>query len=209
MQFLSTITSAFSPAPRCLRTRGRAGFTLVELVTTIVIMGIILALAIPRLNLDGYKVSAAVRGVTAGLSYAQRLAVSLQSDVRVGFDGANRRLRIHEDTNDDGIINNNERVTYINLDEGVTFGRGAAPAITYSNGVAGPLTFNFVQTQAGLPVVIFRRDGTASENGGFYLNTIKSMAAGVTGSVRAGEIIRSSGRIIWYSYATGAWTRGN
>jgi hypothetical protein len=100
-------------------------------------------------------------------------------------------------------------VTYVNLEEGVTFGRGAAAAITYSNGVSGPATFNFTQTQGGLPVVVFRRDGSASENGGFYLNTIKSLNAGTTGAVRAGEIIRSSGRVIWYSFATGTWTRGN
>lgn len=200
--------SLSSPAPRPRR-RSRSGFTLIELLTAIVIMGIIVTLAIPRLNLDGYKVSAAVRGVTAGLSYAQRLSVSLQSDVRVAFDAPNRRLRVHEDTNNDGVINNGERVTYVNLEDGVTFGRGAAAAITYSNGVNGPATFNFTQTQAGLPVVVFRRDGSASENGGFYLNTIKALNAGTTGAVRAGEIIRSSGRVIWYSFATGTWTRGN
>lgn len=185
------------------------GVTLVEVLIVIVMMGIIMAFAIPRLNLEGYKVSSAVRGVTASLSYAQRLAVSLQHDIRVAFDGPNRRLRVHEDINNNGIIDPNERVTYTNLEEGVTFGRGTAPAITYTSGVAGPLTFNFTQTQGGLPVVTFRRDGTVSESGGFYLNTIKSMAAGVTSSVRAGEMIRSSGRVIWYSYATNAWVRGN
>jgi len=185
------------------------GVTLVEVLIVIVMMGIILTMAIPRLNLEGYKVSSAVRGVTASLSYAQRLAVSLQHDIRVAFDAPNRRLRVHEDTNNDGVIDPNERVTYTNLEEGVTFGRGTAPAITYTNGVAGPNTFNFTQTQGGLPVVTFRRDGTVSESGGFYLNTIKSLAQNNTGSVRAGEMIRSSGRVIWYSYATSAWVRGN
>jgi Tfp pilus assembly protein FimT len=172
-------------------------------------MAVVSAMAIPRFNLDGYKVTSGVRGVTAAMSYAQRLAISLQHDVRVAFDAPGNRLRIHEDVNNDGIIQNGERVTYTNLGEGVTFGKGTAPTITFSTGVTGPATFNFTQTQGGLPVVVFRRDGSASENGGFYLNTIKSLAANNTGSVRAGEIIRSSGRIIWYSYATGAWTRGN
>ena len=83
-----------SRSPRALRSR--QGFTLIEILTALVIMAIIAALAIPRLNLDGYKVSSAVRGVTAGLTYAQRLAVSLQSDVRVSFDSTRRRLRVHE-----------------------------------------------------------------------------------------------------------------
>lgn len=188
---------------------GARGVTLVEVLIVIVMMGIIMAMGIPRLNLEGYKVSSAVRGVTASLSYAQRLAVSLQHDIRVSFDAPNRRLRVHEDTNNDGVLDPTERVTYTNLEEGVTFGRGTAPAITYTSGVPGPLAFNFTQTQAGLPMVAFRRDGTVSESGGFYLNTIKSLAQGSTGSVRAGEMIRSSGRVIWYSYATAAWVRGN
>jgi prepilin-type N-terminal cleavage/methylation domain-containing protein len=187
----------------------QSGMTLVEMLIVVIIMGIITGLAIPRLNIEGYKVSSAVRGVTATLSYAQRLAVSLQHDIRVSFDGPNRRLRMHEDANNDGVMDVNERVTYTNLEDGVTFGLGGAPQITYTSGVAGPLTFNFTQLQAGLPVVVFRRDGTVSESGGFYLNTMKSVAAGTTSSVRAGEMIRSSGRVIWYSYATTAWVRGN
>ncbi len=187
----------------------QSGMTLVELLLVVIIMSIITGMAIPRLNIEGYKVSSAVRGVTASLSYAQRLAVSLQHDVRVSFDAANRRLRMHEDANNDGVMDINERVTYTNLEDGVTFGRGGAPAITYTDGVSGPLTFNFTQTQAGLPLVVFRRDGTVSESGGFYLNTIKSIAQGTTNSVRAGEMIRSSGRVIWYSYATTSWVRGN
>ncbi len=194
------------PAPRG---RAAGGFTLIEVLIVIVIMGLVATFAIPRLNLEGYRVNSAVRAVTASLTYAQRLAVSLQSDVRVSFDLPNRRLRMHEDTNNDGIINGTERVTYTNLGEGVTFGIGAAPAVTYTNGVAGPATFNIVGTQAGLPMIVFRRDGTASETCGFYLNTTKSIAANRTSEVRAGEIIRSSGRIIWYTYATGTWTRGN
>ncbi|HSR90805.1 MAG TPA: GspH/FimT family protein [Gemmatimonadales bacterium] len=196
-----------SRPPRALRSR--QGFTLIEILTALVIMAIIAALAIPRLNLDGYKVSSAVRGVTAGLTYAQRLAVSLQSDVRVSFDSTRRRLRVHEDVDNDGVIDPGERVTYTNLEEGVTFGRGTANPITYSDGNTGSGTFNFVGTQGGIPCVVFRRDGSASENGGFYLNTIKGLVSGRTNAVRAGEIVRSSGRVIWYSYATGAWTRGN
>jgi len=92
--------------PRALRSR--QGFTLIEILTALVIMAIIAALAIPRLNLDGYKVSSAVRGVSAGLTYAQRLAVSLQSDVRVSFDSTQRRLRVHEDVDNDGVIDPGE-----------------------------------------------------------------------------------------------------
>ncbi|MEO6578532.1 MAG: hypothetical protein ABIO99_06505, partial [Candidatus Limnocylindria bacterium] len=69
----------------------------------VVIVGLVSAISLPRINLESYKVSGAVQGVTASLSYAQRLSVTLQHDVvRVAFDVPNNRLRVHEDRNDDG-----------------------------------------------------------------------------------------------------------
>jgi prepilin-type N-terminal cleavage/methylation domain-containing protein len=190
------------PVARSSRSRG--GFTLIELLVSITVIAVITAIALPRIDVESYKVSAAVRAVTSSLTYAQRLAVSLQHDVRVSFDSANNRIRVHEDTDNDNVMDPNERVTYTPLDNGVIFGRGPAPAFTF--GGAG---FNFVGRQGGLPMLVFRRDGSASESGGFYLNATKAVASNVPLKARAGEIIRSSGRIIWYSYGSGAWVRGN
>lgn len=195
-----------APTPKSLRIPRRAqrGFTLLEMMTALTIVGILAALALPRLDVDSYKVNAAVRSITSSLTYAERLAVSLQHDVRVSFDSVGSRLRVHEDNNNDGVMDAGERVTYNVIESGVIFGRGTATAFTFGNA-----TFNFTRTQAGLPVVVFRRDGSASESGGFYITAARSAAAGNPHGVRAGEIIRGSGRVIWHSYATGAWTRGN
>ncbi|MGH7657336.1 MAG: pilus assembly FimT family protein [Gemmatimonadales bacterium] len=205
------MNAAGHPGGSSTRTRpwARAGLTLIELLVVIAVIGIISAFALPKFNLEGYKVNSAVRAVTATLSYSQRLAVTLQHDVRVAIDQPNDRLRIHEDLNNNGVMDAGERVTYTNLEEGVIFGMGTAPPVTYTDGTQGMGVVNLVGTQAGLPVIVFRRDGSASEAGGFYLNTVRGTADTTNNAVRAGEIIRSSGRVVWYTYASSAWTRGN
>ena len=199
--------------PSCSRRQARrksggsrrtAGFTMVEIVVAIVLMGILAAIAIPRIDVESYKINSAVRSVTSTLLYSQRLAVTLQHDVRVAFDSTNSQLRVHEDANNDGVIGINERVTFRPFDLGVVFGRGTTPAFTI-----GTNTFNFTRTQGGLPVVVFRRDGTVNESGGFYLTTTKSLAQNNQSRTRAAQLIRGSGRVIWQTYATGTWTRGN
>lgn len=191
---------------RLIRNRrgvSRAGVTLIEMLVAIVVIGIMTSIALPRINLEAYKVNSAVRAVTSTLTYAQRLSVTLQHDVVVTFDQGGRRLRMHEDRNNDGTINNNERVTITQLENGVVFSRGATPAHAIGSGA-----LNFTRTQNGFPAVIFRRDGSASESGGFYLNSKRSVAAGTTHEARAGEIVRATGRVVWYRYTT-AWTRGD
>jgi prepilin-type N-terminal cleavage/methylation domain-containing protein len=91
--------------------KNRRGVTLIEVLVAIAMVAILAAIALPRLDIEGYKVSSAVREVTTTLTYAQRLAVSLQHDVRVSFDSSNNRLRVHEDTDNDGVMDNTERVT--------------------------------------------------------------------------------------------------
>ena len=179
--------------------RARAGLTLIEMLIVISVIGIVMAIAVPRINIRTYRMSAAVRSTVSMLNYEERLAVSLQHDIRVSIDSTNRRFRIHEDKNNDNVIDAGERVTYHVLDDGVSFGQGAAPAV--------PGLGTFADRQDGYPVIVFRRDGTASENGGFYITSDRGATAAK--DARALEIVRSPGKVIWYSYGSGNWTRGN
>jgi prepilin-type N-terminal cleavage/methylation domain-containing protein len=178
----------------------RGGFSMIEVLSVIVIIGLLTAIALPKVNLASYQANGAAQVVSSAFAYAQRQAISRQANTLVAFDLPNNRLRVHEDRNNDNVIDADERVTFANLPEGVTFGRGTAAA----RAIGGQVV-TFSRAQGILPVLIFRRDGTASENGGVYLSTIAGLSVDRTADVRAVEISRATGRATWFSYATGAW----
>jgi prepilin-type N-terminal cleavage/methylation domain-containing protein len=178
----------------------RSGFSMIELLSVIVIIGLMTAIALPKSGLASYRANSGAQVVSSALSYAQRQAISRQADTRVAFDLANNRMRVHEDRNNDNIIDADERVTFANLPEGLTFGRGTAPARAMGGEVV-----TFTRAQGILPVLVFHRDGTASEDGGVYVTTIPGLAVDRKEDVRAVEISRATGRTTWFSYGTGTW----
>jgi type II secretion system protein H len=66
----------------------RAGFTLVEILMVVVILGIVAAVIVPQLGArDDLKVSAGARMLIADLSYAQSRAIATQRKQYVQFAG--------------------------------------------------------------------------------------------------------------------------
>jgi prepilin-type N-terminal cleavage/methylation domain-containing protein len=183
---------------------GRAGFTLIETVMVVTIIGIVAGMAIPRAGYSTYLANSGARVLSTTLSYAQRQAISQQADIRVAFDVANNQIRVHEDRNNDNVIDLGERVGFTSLPEGVAFGRGAAAARPMGAG-----TVSFTRIQGTLPVLVFHRDGSASENGVIYLSTTSGLSTGRSADSRAVEIARATGRVSWYSFGTGQWKDGN
>lgn len=185
-------------------TRHRAaslkGFTLIEILMVVVLIGMVAMFGLPKLNWSGYRVNGAVRAVTGLLNRAERLAVTDQYNVNVLFDVAHQAIMIHEDANNDNIIQGTERVRSYPLGEGVIFGLGGAPARLYTT-----TPISFTHTQNGMPEIIFRRDGSASENGGFYITTTTSQNSARPQDARSIEVIRSTGRADWYQYTGSTW----
>jgi prepilin-type N-terminal cleavage/methylation domain-containing protein len=182
----------------------RAGFTLIEAVMVVTIIGIVAGMAIPKAGYSTYLANSGARVLSTTLSYAQRQAISQQADIRVAFDVANNQIRVHEDRNNDNVIDQGERVGFTSLPEGVAFGRGAAAARPI-----GGSAVSFTRIQGTLPVLVFHRDGSASENGLVYLSTISGLSTGRSADTRAIEIARATGRVSWYSFGTGQWKEGN
>ncbi|MGH7584273.1 MAG: pilus assembly FimT family protein [Gemmatimonadales bacterium] len=174
---------------------GVAGVTLFEMLIVIAVIGILSAIALTRLDWKQFQADSAARGVMAELATAQRLAVSLQSNTVVTFPDS-ATMQILEDANDDGVASSSERVRHVPLENLFSFGKGGAPDL--------PSPEDPTELTS---TIIFHRDGSADRSGTVYLHgpgddpTCKHC--------RAVAITRATGRVVEYSYASGAWKRAN
>lgn len=168
--------------------------TLLELMIVIAMIGILSAIAITRLDWHRYQADASARGVMAELATAQRLALSLQSNIVVTFPDSGR-MQILEDANNDGVAEGSERLRTVPLDNNFYFGKATAPD------VPSP------ETPTQFTTLTFHRDGSADKSGTLYMH-----GPGYDPNCahcRAIAITRATGRVVWYSYGTGAWKRAN
>lgn len=180
----------------------RAGFSLIEILMVIVLIALVAAFGLPKLNFSGYRINSGVRSVTSLIERAQRMAVTDQNNVNVLFDVPNNQIKIHDDNNNDNSMQTGERVLVYPLGEGVVFGHNGAPTRIYS---ASPVSCS--RTENGLREIIFRRDGSASENCGFYITTTTAQKSNRPQDARSIEVIRSTGRVEWYQYIGSSWIK--
>ena len=188
---------------RCVVRRRRAAFTLIELLIVVAILGIVVTFAAPRINFTRFRANSAVQALGTSILSAQRQAVTQQHDVIVLFDSASNRLRIHEDRNNNGAINAGEHVRFITLGEGIVFGRGPAPAMAFGTG-----GITFVKRISSVPALVFHRDGSASEVGGFYVTSVQARRSNIRADdARAVSVERATGRASWFRYNGTAWVK--
>ena len=173
---------------------GTLGVTLLELMIVIVMIGILSAIAMSKLDWKRYQADAAGRGAMAELATTQRLALSLQSNMVITFPDSTR-MKITEDANNDGSAGSGERVRYVVLDNNFYFGKANATDVPSPE---DPATFT---------KITFHRDGSADKSATLYLHGPGSDP--YCKHCRAVSINRATGRVVWYTYATGSWKRGN
>ncbi len=182
---------------------GRRAFTIIELVVVMVMIGLMVTLAAPRVDVTGFRVNSSVQVLGTTLLTAQRQAVTQQHNIVVQFDTANRRLRLHEDRDNDGTVDTGEHTRAVPLGETLVFGRGAAPAMAMGD---GPI--EITQQVGGLPALVFRRDGSSSEAGGFYVTSLRAVRDNNRPEdTRAVTVERATGRASWFRYRSDGWVK--
>jgi prepilin-type N-terminal cleavage/methylation domain-containing protein len=82
-------------APAVVRRERRGGFTLIEILTVLIILGIASAIIAPQIGSRGdLKVRAAARVCVADLMYAQNMAIANQKWMYVKFDAAGETYQV-------------------------------------------------------------------------------------------------------------------
>lgn len=194
------------PWTKTSRTRStpiaRRGFTLLELVVVLIMVGIIAGMAVPRLRYDRYRADAGMRVVRSVLQGAQRNAIMRQTNVVVGFDLSNRLLTIVEDTDNDCTHDAGERLTTRPLEDGVKF---ALPPAGYGGTPATPVSGANLCTIVGLPAIQFLRDGAASTDLDVYLTSAKALPT----DFRLVRVRMATGRTEAYRYGGSTWATMN
>lgn len=189
---------------RIFADRPRSGFSLVELVTVMMLLGLLMAIAAPRIDLWRSQVDTGILDFQLAVAASRGKAIVQQHDIVITFDEAARRLYVLQDANNSGQTDTEEERVTVQLGEGVTFGRGGAEAL---NGATEAISFT--KRSDELPALKFHRNGAASEEGTLYLTSLRGAYGGsYPKDSRALVVERSTGRVHCYSYRTLGWTEG-
>jgi prepilin-type N-terminal cleavage/methylation domain-containing protein len=181
----------------------RFGFTIIELIVVMVLFGLVAAFAAPKIDLGTMRINGAVQVIGTTVLTAQRQAITRQHDIIVYFDADGRRVRVHEDRDNDEAVDPNEHVRTVNLGDNVVFGRSTAPAMAM-----GGNAIEITKTIGGTPALVFHRDGSASEAGGFYITSLRAQRDNNRPfDARAVTVERSTGRASWFRYRSDGWTK--
>ncbi|MCC6318948.1 MAG: prepilin-type N-terminal cleavage/methylation domain-containing protein [Gemmatimonadaceae bacterium] len=184
-------------------TGSRRGFTLLELVVVLIMVGLIAGWAVPRLNYEKFRAEAAMRTVRSVMQGAHRNAIMRQTNVVVGFNLANNTLEILEDADNDCMADPAERKTVRPLDDGAKF--SVPPTGFGGTAVSGALVGPGLCNIGGLKAIQFLRDGATATDLDIYLTSSR----GATLDYRLVRVAQASGRTEAYRYDGTTWKRTN
>ncbi|GAB1342627.1 pilus assembly FimT family protein [Gemmatimonas sp.] len=179
------------------------GYSLIELLIAIAMIGILAAIVLPRVRVERSQVDAAARTIGMALLTARSEAVARGHNVLVVLDTGNLVVRTVWDMNNNRRVDASEKSRPFLIGERVKFGRGAGiPAFEGATAQVPNLL-----TTGGMPMLVVQRNGALDRAGTLYLTSGRG-AAGV-GDIdsRAVRLDRATGRPTVYVFAQSGWRR--
>ena len=146
-----------------------AGFSLIEAMLVLVVMGLVAGMTLPKLYLNAARVDGMAQQVRGALMIAQRTALTRQYDVLVSIDTARGALRIVEDSNNTGKLDAGEVVHWRSVGRGDGNLFTVPPKGFSAASVTAPVVGTLIRSVDGLPTVTFHRDCSASSDAEIYI----------------------------------------
>lgn len=179
----------------------RRGFTMIEMIMVMLIVAMVTAIGLPRVDAFKYRADAAAVQVRSLLMQAHRDAIVRQHDLIVSVDVAGRRLILGYDKNNDGKVVSLERIRIQSLPENNRFQSPPSPLPNPGMQDYGGFRAENVKMISGLPSVVFRRDGSVSSPVELYTTTSR----GKDRDFRVTTVVQATGRTAIQRFTGSSW----
>ena len=182
----------------------RSGFTMIETLLVLAIIGIVAAIGLPKLDVYKYRSDATAVMIRSLMMQAQREAVVGQHDLIVSIDTIKHRIILGFDKNNDGSIAEGERIRTQALPDQSKFVNPSNPLGTSGLNAFGPIRAEMITTLSGFPSVIFRRDGSVNTTLELYTTSARNRPK----DRRVTTVIQATGRTEYQRWNGTAWVKG-
>ena len=181
----------------------RSGFTMIETVIVLVLIGIMASIGLPRIDAFKYRADGSAVQVRSLLMQAQRDAIVRQHDLIVSIDTVRHRLILGYDQNNDGNVVSFERIRTQALPENNTFAAPPQALGTPGLNAYGGIHAEKLKSISGLPSVVFRRDGSVSSALELYTTTARKKPT----DFRVTTVVQATGRTEFRRFTGTGWKR--
>jgi type IV fimbrial biogenesis protein FimT len=174
----------------------KKGFTLIEIIVTMAIIGIVSSIAIPNFSKwkEKHEINGQAQKVYFDLMLARTNAVKSNNDVRITFDLVAHTYTIHDDSDNDGVADAGENFKNATLESNVQFAYNVGISDTDNNAVTSAVSFG------GAQVVVFDSRGQASSSGSVLLLHVSDIGT-TNDRARLISILQATGSVDYWKYS--------